>query len=248
MSFTDIPNNIIVDIINQINYDKLPNTKITNYNLIITGSVGVGKSTISQLIYEIMRKKYDNVKIYPEYIKQRYDGINIGETILNIKCNNIISVETFQHYILDDWNYKLKINEFNKNNSINIMERLPEDAINCFTKEAYDNKDLTTLAWNNINHKYNMMKYYHKFPSSEQCEFALITNNSSLVNTTQKIIDIISEDLNKNITNRLFGLVIDNDEYINRIYKRGRQSEINSDLQMFEHYNNYYTKLYERLK
>ena len=248
MSFTDIPNNIIADIINQINYDKLPNTKITNYNLIITGSVGVGKSTISQLIYEIMQKKYDNVKIYPEYIKQQYNGINIGELMLNTKCDDIISVETFQHYVLDDWNYKLKTNEFNKKDSINIMERLPEDAINCFTKEAYNNKELTTLAWNNINHKYNVMKDLYNFPSSKQCEFMLITNNGSLVNTTQKIIDVISDDLTKKVTNRLFGLIIDNDSYIKRIYKRGRQSEIKSNLKIFEHYNNYYTLLYNQLK
>ena len=46
---------------------------------------------------------------------------------------------------------------------------------------------------------------------------------------------------------RLFGLIIDDEKYINRIIERGRLSELNTDLTIFKHYNEYYTKLYNKL-
>ena len=55
-SFTNIPYQIIDDVLNSIDEkykNEIDNINIPkHYNLVITGSVGVGKSTIAQLIYE----------------------------------------------------------------------------------------------------------------------------------------------------------------------------------------------------
>ena len=49
-SFVEIPNHIIRDIIKNNDYPKINYNIPKNYNLILTGSVGVGKSTLSQLV------------------------------------------------------------------------------------------------------------------------------------------------------------------------------------------------------
>lgn len=252
MNFTNIPNKVIIDIIKQIDLSKFIGLvtlyKDISYNIIITGSVGVGKSTVAQLIYEILKELYNNVKIYPEYINQTFNNIPIGSLMLDAKVNNLISADTFQNFVLDIWEHQLKNNEFKKNNTINILERLPEDAVTCFTKESYDNGNMSTLAWNNINHRLQLITEKYNVPSSMNCEFKLINNNGKLTETIQNIINVICDDIKNGVRNRLFGLIIDDEKYINRIIERGRLSELNTDLTIFKHYNEYYTKLYNKLK
>lgn len=252
MNFTNIPNKVVIDIIKRIDLSKFIGSTTTydnvSYNIIITGSVGVGKSTVAQLIYEILKELYDNVKIYPEYIKQTFNNVQLGSLMLDAKVNNLITTETFQNFVLDIWEYQLKNNNFKQHNTINILERLPEDAVTCFTKESYDNGDISTLGWNNINHRLDLMNKKYNVPSSLNCEFILINNNGKLVDTIQDIINIISDDIKNGIQNRLFGLIIDDEKYINRIIERGRESELNTDLSIFKYYNDYYNNLYIKLK
>lgn len=251
MNFTNIPNKVIIDIIKQIDLSKFIGLvtlyKDISYNIIITGSVGVGKSTVAQLIYEILKELYNNVKIYPEYINQTFNNIPIGSLMLDAKVNNLISADTFQNFVLDIWEHQLKNNEFKKNNTINILERLPEDAVSCFTRESYDNGNMSTLAWNNINHRLQLITEKYNVPSSMNCGFKLINNNGKLTETIQNIINVICDDIKNGVRNRLFGLIIDDEKYINRIIERGRLSELNTDLTIFKHYNEYYTKLYNKL-
>ena len=51
---------------------------------------------------------------------------NIGLKMLEYKSNHLIGTDTFQHFVLDTWNYILQKRYDEKNNNINLFERLPE--------------------------------------------------------------------------------------------------------------------------
>lgn len=250
MNFTNIPSELVIDVIKRVDLNGFVDTTSNqniSYNIIITGSVGVGKSTVSQLLYEILKNIFDNIQIYPEYIKQKFNNIRLGNLMLDARVNNVISAETFQHFVLDIWDNQLKQKQFKNGNSINILERLPEDAVSCFTKEAYDNGEISELAWNNINQKLININEKYNVPKNSDCEFKLVDNNDELSKTIQNILNTIINDIKKGIKNRVFGLIVNKDEYRKRIIRRGRQSEINNDTSIYDHYNNYYSNLYESL-
>lgn len=250
MNFTNIPSELVIDIIRQIDlsgFIDISSEQNITYNIIITGSVGVGKSTVSQILYEILKDIFDNIRIYPEYIKQEFNNISLGNLMLDARINNVISAETFQHFVLDIWDNQLKQKQFKNGNLINILERLPEDAVSCFTKEAYDGGEISELAWNNINQKLTNINEKYNVPKNSDCKFKLVDNNDELSKTIQTIINTIIDDIKKGIENRIFGLTINKDEYRKRIIHRGRQSEINNDRSVYDRYNDYYSNLYECL-
>lgn len=250
MNFTNIPSELVIDIIKRIDlsgFIDIASNQNISYNIIITGSVGVGKSTVSQILYEILKDVFDNIQIYPEYIKHEFNNVPLGNLMLDARINNVISAETFQHFVLDIWDNQLKQKQFKKGNSINILERLPEDAVSCFTKEAYDDGEISELAWNNINQKLININEKYNVPKNSDCEFKLVDNNNELSTTIQTIINTIIDDVKNGIKNRVFGLIINKDEYRKRIVRRGRQSEINNDTSIYDRYNDYYSNLYDCL-
>ena len=84
-------------------------------------------------------------------------------------------------------------------------------------------------------------------PINKNCEFKLVDNGGQLTKTIQTIINTVVDDIKNGIKNRIFGLIIDKDEYRKRIVNRGRQSEINNDVGIYERYNIYYSNLYDSL-
>ena len=75
----------------------------------------------------------------------------------------------------------------------------------------------------------------------------MIDNNNKLINAVQKIIDIIIDDIKNGVKNRVFGLIVDDNEYIKRIITRGRNSEVNNKMEIYKHYNEFYSDLYNKL-
>ena len=254
MNFRDIPSELVNEIIKNVDisgFMEILDNKTTisniNYNIVITGSVGVGKSTIAQLTYEILKDLFNNVQIYPEYISYKLKDVSIGNLMLDLKINKLITAETFQHFVLDIWEHQLQHKGFSNENCINILERLPEDAVTCFTKESYMSGEISKLGWDNINKRLKNINKKYKVPINSECKFAIIDNNNKLVNAVQEIINIIIDDIKNGVKNRVFGLIVDDDEYMKRIITRGRDSELNNKMDIYKHYNEFYSDLYNKL-
>lgn len=244
-SFVEIPQQIIDNIIKNSEYQKIKTIVPKNYNLILTGSVGVGKSTLSQLIFECFKQlEIENIQIYPEYIQYKYNNDNIGNTILDLRKQGIIDTETLQHFVLDIWNYQLEKNKFVQNNSINIFERLPDDAIYCFSKEAYEQGIISQESYFNLCMKYHNIVKKYNIPTFKDCELIVVDNNN-LIATLNEILNIIEYDFENGIKNRIIGLKTDEKKYIQRIKQRGRISEIQTDINTFKHYNKFYDDMYK---
>jgi deoxyadenosine/deoxycytidine kinase len=212
---------------------------LKNYDLIITGGIGAGKSTICQIIKTLFEEENFSVKPIMEYIN--YDPS--GETMLCKFLNKEISNSTFQHYILDVYD-----NQYSKVESeqIIITERPLEDSIACFANISYQQRNGITInelltLWdkaNNIIEKYQIAGY-----NDDKTLKSYIKSNS-IVSNLVNIIETIHDDLVNGVTKRIIVLLVDNVKTTqSRISKRGRDSEKSYSDEYLTTINNYYINI-----
>ena len=222
------------------------------YNLIITGSIGMGKSTLLEAIHNCL--KYNNINHYsfPEFVMTDYNNIPISELLLEMKLKGILNGITTQNYILDIWDYNLKKYEeykqkFSKNNIV-LWDRTPED-VGLFTKalinyENYKNiklKNYSILSSNDeftnkcyyniiersdiIMKKYNINKYSVE-NNIKPCYISMIKSNINLMLIS--VLNIIKDDIENNLCkNRIIHLKTDKLDQHNNVQNRNRGGEDN---------------------
>lgn len=248
--------NTKVNVNQKIQFDINIPKDFKGYNLIITGSIGMGKSTLLESIHNCLN--YNNINHYsfPEFVMTNYSNINISETLLEMKLKGILSGITTQNYILDIWEYNLKKYEMYKNkisrNNIVLWDRTPED-VGIFTKalinyEKYkniklnnhainsDENEFNTQCYNNIiersdkiMEKYNIKKYSLE-DNNKPCYVSMIRGNIELMLIS--VLNIIKDDIEKNLcNNRIIHLKTDRLDQHKNIQNRNRGGE-----------NNYYDK------
>ena len=215
---------------------------IKDYQLVITGPIGVGKSTVINNLYDILLNQHVKFNIIKEYI----DGdLQLGPKMLFDYINGKITNITFQNYILDYY-----YSEFNKleNKNIVIYERIPDDALLIFANLTnYNNPndfnitDLSKLFDRcvNCNSKFDIPSFM-----SSDSKFTEITNINTL-NTLSQIVNIINEDFKNHISKRIIGLTTDTKELQNRVNKRERDGESKYSFKYLDKINNSYKKLYK---
>ena len=256
--FCELPNYLFNDIINDINKNfdlknlstVIKNTKSKRYNLVITGSIGVGKSTISQIL-SIILKDICLVNTYPEYISVNYKNRPIGQDIFDMFMNKKISAATFQNFIIDMWIMMFKENKYDELGdklTINVFERLPHDAVYCFAREQVG-KSMTEYEFQTIVDKYDDLVDALDIPVYENCNLQKVSNDSQIPDTIIKILNIILSDLKCDVeTTRVIGLMISEDKYKQRIQQRGRESEEKYEDTTLSHYDEYYKMLYSEIE
>lgn len=229
--------------LNKYEIDNLKRLSNNTYNLVITGTVGVGKSTICEILYNTLSPIL-NVKSYPEFINVKYNNINVGSQMFEMKVNNVISAFTFQSYILDIWDYLLKQNCYNQskvNCNFNIFERLPEDSVKCFAKLSFKNKDMTQGEYDNLvrKHKYLVKKY--RLPNYNNFK-VINVENDKLYATCHKIIKRIIDDSHSNIRNRVIYLTVTDEKiYKQRILNRSRTGEDSYNRRILDQFKSFYS-------
>ena len=241
-----------VNVNQKIQFDINIPKDFKGYNLIITGSIGMGKSTLLESIHNCLN--YNNINHYsfPEFVMTNYSNINISETLLEMKLKGILSGITTQNYILDIWEYNLNKYEMYKNkisrNNIVLWDRTPED-VGIFTKalinyEKYkniklnnhainsDENEFNTQCYNNIidrsdkiMEKYNIKKYSLE-DNNKPCYVSMIRGNIELM--LLSVLNIIKDDIEKNLcNNRIIHLKTDRLDQHKNIQNRNRGGEDN---------------------
>lgn len=271
-SITDLTKNIIppetfsdisYDLLNEVvmNIDKVLLQEFikalkTNEHtdLVITGNIGVGKSTICQLLSSLLSFVDNKIKIntYPEYIRLKVDKVkDVGELMLQLRSDKQISVETFQHFILDFWYMILSAKDY-KSKHLSLYERLPEDSLYCFAKRSYENKEISEDGWMRLQRRYNEIKQDFNIFEKKDCVTFRVNNESSLVNTLSEIMKIVIEQTkNKHSKADGFVDVKPNDKlyiilevkptiYQQRIKIRNRDSEQSLSTTVLEEYGSFY--------
>lgn len=244
--------NTKVNVNQKIQFDINIPKDFKGYNLIITGSIGMGKSTLLESIHNCLN--YNNINHYsfPEFVMTNYSNINISETLLEMKLKGILSGITTQNFILDIWEYNLNKYEMYKNkisrNNIVLWDRTPED-VGIFTKalinyEKYNNiklnnhtinsdeNEFTTQCYNNIiersnkiMEKYNIKKYSLE-DNNKSCYISMIRSNIELMLIS--VLNIIKDDIEKGLCNiRIIHLKTDRLDQHKNIQNRNRGGEDN---------------------
>lgn len=174
----------------QSKFQLLSQSKLPILNIVVTGAIGVGKSTvINYLKQELDKTRNINCSIVNEYIVEKYNSIPVGETMLNMFMQNKLSSFTFQNYIIDWWDKQYKwldsqyntvlVNQPEYDLSVRIFERLPCDNINCFAKYALLTNNLTQQEFDSlVNRCQNVLGQYQPINYSNSSNVVLVNNDS----------------------------------------------------------------------
>lgn len=266
---TSIPNSF-----SQINYDLLfsvyeevdsmllnqllsliTKSNIKDFNVVITGNIGVGKSTAAEIFRQLLDQNLNNqVKVvsYPEYIRIP----DVGENMLKLRNSNRITVETFQHFILDCWDRLLTAKEFNNENQttkrINIFERLPEDSINCFARQSFMNNEISEEGFTRLNNRYNELIKQQNMFEAKDCIIIKTHNEKTIGNLINRIIKNMIDCIlqakdktdfilrTKDKIDMMFILTVKEETYCKRIKIRGRDAESTLSKETLLMFNDYY--------
>lgn len=211
--------------------------------IVITGGVGVGKTTTINHTKHLLDSVNIKCIVIPEYI----DGDkHNGKRMLDDYLNKRISAFDFQYYILNYYDRYLNSLHIDKD-TIMLFERLPDDSITCFAnrenkKGLLKDSELYTLFTyaSDINEFYGIPSYF-TLHDNKNVNISIIKSDNSH--------SIAERIVNKCLTleYNLFVVCLYNtpEECLRRIHKRGIQSEINSyDINTVKEFNRHYTNLY----
>lgn len=217
--------------------------KFNNYNLSITGAIGSGKSTILEILNKLFIRNNFNVNSVPEYL-----GIDkeLGGILLNRRINNTISNTTFQNYIMDQYVERISNNGAYKYD-ICLFERLPDDSILCFSNISnFDEYDLTNFDLLVLDKRMKAIVERYNIPSYRdvKTKFKKFTSGD-LILLLNVLFDLIVEDVNNHVKNRIIGLEVAFELTKQRIIQRNRLGESNYTDEYLKRIVNFYSRLYK---
>lgn len=212
-----------------------------DYNLVITGTVGSGKTTMLESISALFEKFSKPTINFPEYL-HTMNGELSGE-LLKKKLESDISSLTFQSYILDMWEKTLYHNY--KEEGIKLYERCVDDSVICFCNLDHYNERLTLMEFISLFDKMKKtIENYPNIPSYFHDTNFIKIKSKSLNENLMEIIDIISSDIASGIKHRIVGIEVTDNQSFERIKDRNRDGENSYDIQSIMLFNDHYNKLF----
>lgn len=193
------------------------------YFCVITGAIGVGKTTVYNLLTNVLKQSHNNVINIREYI----DGPHnlVSSYLLGLYLNGQITDACFQNFIQSHYIEQLTPEKLKGN--IVLMERCMSDSVGIFCnianlKEKLSEFDFAIMYKNCIHEdlKVNAPNYFRK-----NFEFSLIKTNVSPEITVSEITKIIENDLKSGVKSRVIGLTNDPSVCYNRMVERARNCE-----------------------
>lgn len=220
----------------------------TFVNIVLTGAVGVGKTTLCEAIRQYYLDNASDIKI--EYIPE-YLAHPQGLTLLNEYLTKKITNITFQNFIMDYYEQTLmKINDDENTTVIRIFERTPDDSLLLFANLANLNDEFDDLGLLNLYERVKYLNEKYSIPSVllMNTRITQITTNS-LVKNIEDIKEIIDIEItiNSPYKNRIIFLFNDSDTVEKRIRARDRSGESVYDKKTIDMFCNYYERIYKYL-
>lgn len=228
------------------------------YKIVITGPIGVGKTTLSRRISRYLQNRFGNKFIFiPEYIDDPKTTLLSHEMLrmyLSKDPEEHLSDLGFQSWIQCYYirqATRLDIDD----TKILLFERSMSDSIAIFCNLAnargnIDDQNFLMMFMNciNIDRKNNIPNYFIK-----NFEFTVIDNGPGQ-DAYGEIIKIIEDDVARGVTNRVIGLQASYETCYDRIVERSRVSEVDANgeaaytMEYMKHHCEMYTKLYELIR
>ncbi len=193
------------------------------YICVITGPIGVGKTTTYNKVFSELSKARNNVRQVREYI----DGKDqlVSQFLLGKYLQGELSDACFQNYIQSYYVNELTPNKLS--GQIVLMERCMSDSVGIFCniankKENLSNLDFTIMFDNCVTEDEKVMapNYFIK-----NFEFSLIKTDDVADKACRQILNIIEDDLAKGIKRRVIGLTNTAEVCYERMYRRARTAE-----------------------
>lgn len=218
-------------------------------NIILTGAVAVGKSTLQERIkYYLKHVLKLDYNIYPEFI---YNDILAEELIKRRFTNDInnISALTFQSFIMDKWLYWAKKQKYDET-KINIFERLPEDAVEVFSKMVLTNSEYKTQEFK-LEEILKLLPVSYKIMNSDNTVWIKYKNNwLSGVDNVELLLTKISELIEENKFRNIVIEITSDTAFKNcQIRNRAGEQYTEKDISFLnERYDYYTSKIIENIK
>ena len=222
---------------------------LSEYSLVITGTIGAGKSTICESLIYILHQLFPNLDIvpFPEFLF--IGDSELSGKMLNEKIKGNISSNTFQSYIIDSW--KKIMNENGTKEGFRIFERCVDDCVICFcnienkAKKLSDSQFMTLYEeLRTIDKTYDIPTYFEITDEQNESHFTKIYSTDLNYNLAN-ILSIIGCDISNNIKNRIIGLSIKPKTSKERIMKRSREGESGYTDEQLQMYSTHYEKLFD---
>ena len=220
--------------------DTITTTGIMQYQqfYLITGGVGVGKSTLISNLLSTLPK--DDCAFIKECIEYKPDE---GKQMLKETLHNKRMIYQFQLFVLQCFEEQFSSARFKKHI---ILERSPMDSLHIFATESYNSGDLSKEEFEDI--KTRTVALYEKYhiPTYTDC---VITKIDSCKHGIQEVFQIVKRESDECYRKRRSILVwlYCSDPLIQKsnIENRGRPEEKNYDINYMLRINQEYERLLE---
>ncbi|BFU18626.1 hypothetical protein EHI8A_098040 [Entamoeba histolytica HM-1:IMSS-B] len=205
--------------------------------IVITGGVGVGKST---LIHNLKRSLPKKERIFiKEYIDFKP---STGKKMLEETLKGKGSMYELQLFIIDCFKEQL---ERAKQMKYVIMERSPIDSIFIFSNEAYFQGRMTTEEYNDLKVRVDDLYTTYGIPRFNEMIINRIDSCKYTINGIFEYVKYQSQEYWKQSKSALFLLYCSDPlKQKENIEKRGRPEEKDYDINYMIRINNEYSKLF----